>query len=270
VSTQIVADVKDGIATIVMDGPSSRNALDVSAMELLADELDRLERLDDVRCLILTGAGGAFSAGADLDAMQSSSGPDGDRARAAEELSQNRTMMSVVSRAITSLISFRTPVIARVDGAAAGVGASIALACDLVIASRRAFFLLPFTGIGLIPDGGATLTVAASIGRARALRLALLRERLTATAAYEAGLIAAVCEESDLDQVVSDWAAQLADGPPTALSRTKAAINTTTLGDLATTLTRESDEQVSLLASPDYREGVEAFFDHRQPDFRGT
>ncbi|MBD8605418.1 enoyl-CoA hydratase/isomerase family protein [Aeromicrobium sp. CFBP 8757] len=165
------------------------------------------------------------------------------------------------------MVSFLAPIIARVVGSAAGVGASIAFACDLVVASRRSFFLLPFTGNGLLPDGGATLTVAASIGRARALRLALLRERLTAPAAFDAGLIATVCEESEIDRLVRDWAAQLAGGATTALSRTKAAINSSTLGGLAAALHRETEEQLPLLVSADHREGVKAFFEHRPPEF---
>jgi enoyl-CoA hydratase len=223
----------------------------------LAQHLDDMCQAQQVRCLVLTGAAGAFSSGADL--------PDADSGFA--EPAENVEMMAAVSRVVTTLAQSPFPVIAMVTGAAAGVGASIAFACDLIVASRSAYFLLPFTGIGLVPDGGATLTVAASIGRARAMRLALLQERFPASSAFDAGLIAEVCEAEELDTRVAEMARGLAGGPTHALARTKALINEQTLGNLDLALTRETEEQLPLQERWEFREGVTAFRERRRPGY---
>jgi enoyl-CoA hydratase len=256
----ILIEASDGVARLTLNRPDRRNALDLAAMRNFAERLDRLGQERDVRCLVLTGAGGAFCSGADLP----------DTTAGFPERVENGEMLAAVGRVVTSLTKSPFPVIAEVAGPAAGVGASIALACDLVIASRSAYFLLPFTGIGLVPDGGATLTVAASIGRARAMRLALLQERFSASSAFDAGLIAVVCEADELELRVAAMARTLAGGPTRALARTKAAINAQTVGNLGRALTQETDEQLPLLESWEFREGVTAFRERRRPDYTGS
>ena len=249
--------IRDGVATVTLNRPDRRNAIDVPAMRLLADNLGALATRADVRCVVLRGSGGAFCAGADL--------PDADLELPGRE--NNVAMLTAVEEVVTTLAGFPAPVLAQVEGPAAGVGASIAFACDLVFAARTAFFLLPFTGIGLVPDGGATLTVAASMGRARAMRMALLGERLPATTAFDAGLVSEVCAPEDLAQRIDEVAVLLASGPTRALGHTKAAINASTLGGFGEALARETAAQLPLLEGADYREGVLAFREGRRPIF---
>ena len=146
-------------------------------------------------------------------------------------------------------------------------GVSLALACDIVLASEKAYFLLAFTKIGLMPDGGASALVAASIGRARAMKLALLAERLPASEAYDAGLVSAVYAPDELTAAVDDVIATLSTGPAIALRKTKQAINAATLTELEAAFARETEGQLALLASKDFREGTKAFQQRRRPTF---
>ena len=159
------------------------------------------------------------------------------------------------------------PVIAVVQGPAAGVGVSLALACDLVLASEKAFFLLAFTKIGLMPDGGATALVAAAIGRARAMRMALLAERISAAEAFDFGLISAVYPADELEAGVATVIKTLASGPAVALRKTKQAINAATLTELEEAIGREEEGQRILVTSRDFAEGTKAFQQHRTPEF---
>lgn len=161
------------------------------------------------------------------------------------------------------------PVLAAVHGSAAGVSAGLALACDVVVAAESASFLLPFTRIGLMPDGGTTATVAASIGRARAMRMGLLAEPLTGREAYDAGLISHLVADADLDTAVAEIAARLAAGPPLALAATKRAVNAATMAGFEDALEREARGQVLLAGTSDLSEGIGAFLEKRQPRFVG-
>ena len=169
-----------------------------------------------------------------------------------------------VVRAITAL---PRPVVAVVQGPAAGVGVSLASACDLVLASDTAFFMLAFTKIGLMPDGGASALIAAAIGRTGALRMALLAERLPAADALAAGLISAVYPADDFDTEVDKVVSGLRTGPAVAFAKTKLAINAATLTALEPALQRELEGQSILLKSADFREGATAFQQRRTPNF---
>jgi enoyl-CoA hydratase len=211
-----------------------------------------------VRAVVLTGSGRAFSAGADLGA---SSGP-GSPPSAGTVVAANR-----LARALREA---RQPVIAAVNGPAVGVGCSIALACDLVVAADSSYFLLAFVNIGLMPDGGATALVPANVGRARAMEMALLGERVPAATALDWGLIHRVVPSGELADFVDALAARLAAGPPKALAATKRAVNEATLGSLEAALDRELDGQSALLAGADFAEGVAAFGQKRPPTFTGA
>jgi enoyl-CoA hydratase len=158
-------------------------------------------------------------------------------------------------------------VVSVVQGPCAGVGASLALACDVVLASDKAFFMLAFTKIGLMPDGGASALIAASIGRHRAMRMALLAERITASEAVEWGLVTAVYPPDEFDAEVGKMLSTLAAGPVVALRKTKAAINAATLTELEAALEREKQGQLVLLDSHDFREGARAFQQRRPAEF---
>ena len=157
--------------------------------------------------------------------------------------------------------------VAVVQGPAAGVGASLALACDVVLASENGYFMLAFTKIGLMPDGGASALVAAAVGRIRAMRMALLAERIPANEALQAGLVTAVYPADELDAEVDKVVTTLVRGPVVALAKTKEAVNATTLTELDAALEREHSGQAALLRGTDYREGIQAFQERRTANF---
>ena len=174
-------------------------------------------------------------------------------------------MLDAANRAVQAIVALPQPVVAVVQGPAAGVGVSLALACDVVLASEKAFFMLAFTKIGLMPDGGASALIAAAIGRIRAMRMALLAERVPAAEAQQWGLVTAVYSADDFDAEVDKVIATLVSGPAVALRKTKHAINASTLTELEAALGRESQGQLALLQTDDFREGTRAFQEHRRP-----
>ncbi len=245
-----------GVLRLTLDRPERLNALTAEMSDTLATELEGAGARDDVRVVLLSGAGGCFCAGADV------SGAD-----AHERF--DVTSLDRANRIVRAVVALDRPVLASVSGVAAGVGCSIALACDLVVAADAARFLLAFTRIGLMPDGGATATLAAAVGRTRAMRMALLGEALTGREAYEAGLVSQVVPVIDLDTTVDEIADRLAEGPPLAFAATKKAVNAATLGALEGALERERTGQAVLLRTADAAEGMRAFNDKQRPVFRG-
>ncbi|WP_246081559.1 enoyl-CoA hydratase-related protein [Nocardioides litoris] len=248
-----------GVLTVTLDRPEVLNALS-GAMSLgIAETLERAGSDDDVRVVVLTGAGEAFSTGADIG------GTD------AHERFDVRAM-DVTSRMVRAITSCDKPVVAAVNGVAAGVSASLALACDVIVARHSAAFLLPFSRIGFMVDGGASATVAAAIGRARAMRMGLLAEPLSATEAYDAGLVTHLAPAeptSAYDDLVATLVGRLAAGPPLALAATKRAVNAATLHRLDDALDRERSGQTLLMRTHDVAEGMRAFSERRKPVFRG-
>jgi enoyl-CoA hydratase len=244
---------KDAVLTITLNRPERLNAVTADQLADLADLLE--ETADDarVRVVVLTGAGRAFSSGADI-----SPGADPDPAT-----------VDSANRVVATMQRMPQPTIAWINGVAAGVGCSLALGADLVVAADTAYLLLPFTSIGLMPDGGATALVPASVGRARAMGMALLAERVPAPLAYEWGLVTKVVPTDQLAGEVERLARKLADGAPLALAQTKFAVNAATMGSLAPAMQRERREQEVLLGSDDFREGVTAFGERRPPKFTG-
>ena len=241
---------------LTLNRPEAYNALSAQMADDLAAAIEDATSRDDVRAVVLTGTGAAFSAGADISGADAHERLDG-------------TALDRANRIVRAITSCDKPVVAAVNGVAAGVGCSAALACDLVVAASSASFLLAFSRIGLMPDGGASATVAASVGRARAMRMALLGEPLGAQEAYDAGLVTHVVPDGEFEQTVASLVRRLTAGPPLALAATKKAVNAVTLGALEPALERERSGQTVLLRTADAAEGMRAFAERRRPVFRG-
>ncbi|GAB2631130.1 enoyl-CoA hydratase [Prescottella soli] len=250
----VVSIVEDGVLRVTIDRPTSMNAVRVETLDAVADAFEDHSVDPEVRVAVLSGAGRAFCTGADLAGLDLYAAP-------------SAATIDAANRVADKIRSFPRPVIGAVRGPAAGVGVSLALACDLTVASESSYFLLAFNRIGLMPDGGATALVAASVGRARAMALALLAERLGAAEALRAGLIAKVYADNEFDAEVEALAWRLAAGPADAFRRTKEAINDATLGQLDAAFERERAGQLELLAAPDFAEGVDAFQNKRPARF---
>jgi enoyl-CoA hydratase len=249
--------LSDCVLSLTINRPDSLNSLTIPVITGLADAMERAATDPQVKVIRLGGKGRGFSSGAGISADDMSSGgavpPD--------------QIILEVNRLIGAITALPHPVVAVVQGPAAGVGVSIALACDVVLASEKAFFMLAFTKIGLMPDGGASALIAAAIGRIRAMRMALLAERLPAAEAFSAGLITAVYPAEDFDAEVDNVISTLAAGPAVAYAKTKAAINAATLTELDSALEREFRGQSVLLRSHDFVEGAAAFQQRRTPNF---
>lgn len=246
------------IARITLSRPDRLNSFTAAMHSELRDALDRL---GDSRVLILTGAGRGFCAGQDL----------GDRAVASgdEPTDLGLTVETTWNPLIRTLARLPQPVIARVNGVAAGAGANVALACDLVIAARSARFIQSFSSIGLIPDSGGTWILPRLVGQARAMGLALTGEPLPAETAAQWGLIWKCVDDDSLDREVDALASRIAALPPLGLSAIKDMIRTSWAHTLDEELDRQRDTMRRLGFTDDYREGVSAFLEKREPRFTG-
>ncbi|TQM28836.1 enoyl-CoA hydratase-related protein [Nocardia bhagyanarayanae] len=250
--------VQDGkVLRITITKPKRKNAIDYDTMVALGDTFLAAAENRSVRAIVLTGAGDDFCTGADLVASPGE----------AQRGITSDMVMDAANRLVRAVVDAPVPVVARIKGAAAGVGVGIALAADLVYASEDSYLLLAFINIGLMPDGGAAALVAAAAGRPLAAEMALLGERLPASAGKRAGLFTAVLPDDELDAAVEAAVAKLAAGPRRALELTKKALNQATLTALDAALAAEKTGQSELLASPDFREGATAMLTKRKPVF---
>jgi 2-(1,2-epoxy-1,2-dihydrophenyl)acetyl-CoA isomerase len=256
----ILYDVAGGVARVTLNRPERLNSFNSVMHAELRDALGRIVS-DGARVLVLTGAGRGFSAGQDLGERQAS--PAGTRADLGESIERNYKPL------VLALASLPVPTIAAVNGVAAGAGASIALACDLVVAARSATFIQAFSRLGLVPDSGATWFLPRLVGTARALGLALLGERLPAEQAADWGLIWRCVEDAHFPAAVDRLAAELAVAPTRGLVRTREAMRAAATATLAEQLDRERDLQRELGYTDDYAEGVAAFAEKRAPRFAG-
>ncbi|NLT05650.1 MAG: enoyl-CoA hydratase [Solirubrobacterales bacterium] len=252
-----------GVGRIVLDRPETLNAWNTQFGEDLRAAVADAAADDAVRAVLLTGNGRAFSSGADIKAGFDESADDG--------LPDIRGRLHGLFH--PSLVGVRTmekPVVVAVNGPAAGIGASLALAGDLVLAAESAFFQLAFVNIGLMPDGGSTLFVPARIGKARAFEMALLGERVPSDRALEWGLVNAVHPDAELAAAAEDLVARLAAGPTRAYAAAKRALNASIYPNLAPQLDLEADLQHQLARTKDFVEGGVAFIEKRQPRFQGA
>jgi 2-(1,2-epoxy-1,2-dihydrophenyl)acetyl-CoA isomerase len=258
--TTIQFAVASGVARLLLNRPERLNSINGVMHAELRDALGRVVPAG-ARVLVLTGAGRGFCAGQDLGERQPA--PDGGRADLGESIEQNYKPL------ILTLRSLPVPTLAAVNGVAAGAGASIALACDLVIAARSAAFIQAFSKLGLVPDSGATWILPRLAGRARALGLAMLAQPLDAATAAEWGVIWRCVDDAEFAAAVEGLAAELASGPTRALVRTREAMDAAWDRPLAAQLDLERDLQRELGHTDDYAEGVAAFTARRAPRFKG-
>jgi 2-(1,2-epoxy-1,2-dihydrophenyl)acetyl-CoA isomerase len=255
----VLVDVAEGIAAVTLNRPEARNALNLEMREALEAGLARLEADSSVRVLILRGAGEHFCAGGDVKLMQA-------RPMTAAE---GQARVEAMNRAVRRLIDFRAPTLAMVDGFAVGAGCNLALACDLVVASERARFGEIFARLGLVPDGGGVYLLPRRVGLARAKELVFLADVVEAAAAERMGLVNWVVPAADLQARTLALARRIVEGPPRALAAAKTLLNRSLAVDVDTSLAWEALVQGVMIESEDHREGLQAFFEKRQPRFTG-
>jgi 2-(1,2-epoxy-1,2-dihydrophenyl)acetyl-CoA isomerase len=255
----ILFDVADGVATLTFNRPDKRNAFNEAMAAETLDALKQAERDAAVRALIVTGAGAGFCAGQDLDVVRARSEPIEFRAH----------LFKTYNAIVLRLRALEKPVLAAVNGAAAGAGWGIALACDLRYAAEGAKFRLAFGAIGLAPDSGTSFFLARTIGLGRALELAYTNDVVSAPDALALGLVNKVFPEAELLPATRALAARLAQGPTRAYGLAKRAMNRALAVGLEEALDYEAHLQAIAGRSADYREGVAAFLEKRPPQYQG-
>ncbi|MER6628230.1 enoyl-CoA hydratase-related protein [Streptomyces sp. NPDC000987] len=260
-SAPVRHEVHDRVAHLTLDRPEALNALTPEARDRVVALLDDASADPAVRAVVLTGAGRGFCAGADLRGG----------AAAGERLPGDvaRTLRLGAQRLIAAVLDCEKPVIAAVNGTAAGLGAQLAFACDLVLAAESARFIEVFVRRGLVPDGGGAYLLPRLIGPQRAKELMFFGDALTAADAAHLGLVNRVVPDGELAATARAWAARLAAGPTRALALTKQLVNASLDTDRAAAFAAEAAAQEINMTTRDAQEGVRAFVERRSPDYRG-
>ncbi len=253
--------IADRVAWVVLNRPDALNAWTRQLGEDMLQAIEHAAQDPQVRAIVFTGAGRAFSSGADLKAGVELTSDGSADVRGA--------LRAVYNPLILRVRTLPKPVIAAVNGPAVGIGCSLALACDLIVAAESAYFLLAFVNIGLGLDGGASMTLPARVGHARASEIAFLGERLSAARALEWGLVNRVVADGELERSASELAGRLAAGPPGSYAAIKRTINDRTYDGFAELLDLEAVVQQDRAESRDFMEGVTAFTEKRPPEFTG-
>ena len=259
----VIWEQDEGVGRVTLNRPDSLNAWTEEFGRELKQVITGDAADQSVRAVLITGAGRGFSSGADLKSGFEPD-PDDGMPNIRKELHEFYHPVMVAVRQLEK------PVIAAVNGPAVGIGASLAFACDLVLAAESAFFGLAFVNIGLMPDGGSTLFVPAAVGKARAFEMALLGERVPAQRALEWGLVNRVHPDDRLQQEASELAARMARGPTRSYAGTKRALNKMLYPELEGQLDLEAELQHALARTQDFQEGVMAFVEKREPAFQGS
>jgi 2-(1,2-epoxy-1,2-dihydrophenyl)acetyl-CoA isomerase len=252
---------RGAVTTIVLDRPQAMNAVDTELGHELLAALQSAAADDEVRAVVLTGNGRAFSSGADLRA--------GFEPTESGHPNVQKALLEHFHPIILAIREMPKPVVAAVNGAAAGIGCSFALACDLIVASESAYFLLAFVNVGLVADGGSSVLIPERIGFTRAAEMALLGERVGADKALDWGLINLVVSDATLESEVAALADRLAKGPTRSYAGTKRQLNAWQFARIQAQLELEASIQQELAESRDFMEGVTAFVEKREARFEG-
>jgi 2-(1,2-epoxy-1,2-dihydrophenyl)acetyl-CoA isomerase len=259
--SSILVSLDAGVLAITLNRPDKLNAFNPEMHKLLREAFDRAAAEPGIRAVLLTGAGRGFCAGQDLSERDVSPG--------AAPIDLAVSLGSNYNPLVRRMRELPKPIVCAVNGVAAGAGANIALACDLVLAARSASFVQAFSRIGLVPDSGGTYFLPRLVGMARAMGLALLAEKLSAEEAERIGLIWKVFDDSSLSREAGELAARLAAGPTKGYGLLKKAMYASAGNSLDAQLDLERDLQREAGHSEDYREGVAAFMQKRKPAFKG-
>ena len=266
-----VLHVVDGqVAYLTLNRPEALNALTPDQRDRLVQLFGEASGDPDVRAVVLTGTGRGFCAGADLRAG-AGAGERGAGDVAGERVAGDvaRMIREGAQRLVAAVLDCEKPVIAAVNGTAAGLGAHLALACDLVLAAESARFIEVFVRRGLVPDGGGAYLLPRLVGPRRAKELMFFGDALSAADAERIGLINRVVPDGELDKTAREWAARLAGGPTRSLALTKQLVNASLDSDRATAFAAEAAAQEITMTTADAQEGVASFVERRSPEYRG-
>lgn len=255
-------ETQGGITTITMMRTNQLNALNDQLSKELAEALDGAASDDAVRCVVIAGSGRAFSSGADLAQLEPAY-------RAGEKLDLAIWLRERYHKIVEPIVTMDKPVVASINGIAAGAGCSIALACDFRIASDKSKFFQAFIKVGLVADSGANYFLPRLVGFAKAMELAMLGDIIDAAEAQRIGLVTKVVPHDELDKEVTAFAQQLAAGPTKAYGACKRALHFGARNDLPSTLEVEAELQSVMGMTADHREGVMAFLEKRAPTYEG-
>jgi 2-(1,2-epoxy-1,2-dihydrophenyl)acetyl-CoA isomerase len=254
-------EITDGVAVLTLNRPDRMNSFNTEMHAEVRDALKQVKKDQAVRCLLITGNGRGFCAGQDLSDRNVD--PNAEMPNLGESIEKNYNPL------IRTLQGLEMPVICAVNGVAAGAGANIAFACDIVLAARSASFIQAFCKIGLVPDSGGTWTLPRLVGHARAMALSMLGDKISAEQAQSWGMIWQVIDDEQLKDEALAIAKRLATQPTKGLALIKRAIQSSWDNSFDEQLDLERDLQTLAGRTEDYREGVKAFMEKRQPDFKG-
>jgi len=250
---------ENGIAKITLNRPAAYNSVNKALAEEWIVALDHCATNEAIRVIVITGEGKAFCAGQDLKEI----------VQPEKDFEFNNLLEERYTPIVEKILNLEKPVIAAVNGVAAGAGANLALVCDIILASEKASFIQAFSAIGLIPDSGGTYFLPRLVGRARAMAYAMLGDKVSATKAEEVGMIYKCIPAEEFETEVEKLASKMSKMPTRALALTKKAINASMGNTFEVHMPYENALQMEASASEDYREGVNAFVEKRQPEFKG-